>query len=284
MTQNAARLNDEHLRRALIEMAGSPDSDALLTDVLRIVDAQAQVARRPWTVGRWRRSMLMLVAVLLVAGAIGATIALSQPDPEPQPSPSPQSEGAISVPDFVVPFTYHVPVGGPGKLGRYGPKEPAVIYARVSGSRKLQLFLVNGVHDCEEGREGMVLDRDPTSFLEGLHELLGVGMGRIGATTLGNLPAVAADIDPQDNTCLALHEDRLGLGYATKEPHLSRPGRLIIADAGTQILGVYISAPTKDELAEWMPMAQAYVNSFVFPQTEASDGPTPSAQLQETRP
>jgi hypothetical protein len=58
--------------------------------------------------------------------------------------------------------------------------------------------------------------------------------------------------------------DGLGLAYGQYEPHLNSPGRLIVARAAGHTIGVFISAPTEQALADWLPIALAYVDGMVF--------------------
>ena len=88
MSENARRLTDERLQRALTELSAGPDGTDLLTDVLRSVDSTAQVRRRPWDVPGWRGAGLLVAAALLVTAAIGSALVLASRQPEPQPSPS----------------------------------------------------------------------------------------------------------------------------------------------------------------------------------------------------
>ena len=62
--------------------------------------------------------------------------------------------------------------------------------------------------------DSAALGREPVVFIERLRDDVGVGIGPIRPTTLGNLPAVEAEIDPSDGTCsrALLHENTLGLG------------------------------------------------------------------------
>jgi hypothetical protein len=217
-------------------------------------------------------------------------------DASPGPSSTPRpgqpagapSSGLISVPDFVVPFAYQLPSGETVELSRTGyPDSPAVIYTRRSvayapnaGSRALQVFLVTGlVHPCEaeatRNPSGWTtspstkLKTEPMAFMEGLRDIAGVSIGPITATTLGNLPAVTADLGPPGSCPETLmHENGLGLGWRNDEPALKYPSRLTVAKAGGRTIGVLITASTETDLAAWLPIAQAYVDSFVFDDAE----------------
>jgi hypothetical protein len=285
MTDNARRLTDDVLRRALSELAAGPDADLLLTDVLRAVDGRTQVGRRPWDTRGWSRAALLVAAtLLLVAATIGATVVLTRPQPQPTPQPSasatavsrpmptslPLNAEQFQVSDFVVPFTYHLPVGVSSQLIKGGD----VVYyvdARGGESGRLTLFPVSSnVHGCGSssgnGLPTSGIADEPTAFFEELRNTVGAGIGPVSTTTLGNLRAVGADIVPNLGTCshATLHVDRLGLQYGDWEPRLSSPGHLIVARTRGTTIGVHISAPTEDALASWLPIALAYVNGLEF--------------------
>jgi len=282
MTANPVRLTDELLRRSLAELAAGPDASQLLTEVLRTVDATAQVRRRPWDTRGWGRYGVLLAAALLVAAAIGTAVALSRPQPAPLPTPTvpvvPVAD-AIQASDFVVPFSYRLPASETVRLsGPVGRSLPYTIYARESRepTRRLEVFLVSGwVHSCAPATTTRPIAREPQALLEALRDQEGVGVGPISATTLGNLPAMAAEIDPAQSACAAVsfHEDGLGIGGQAIEPSLSNPGRVIVGQTRDTTIGVIISAATAEAYADWLPIALGYVNSFVFEDlsTTASD-------------
>ena len=58
--------------------------------------------------------------------------------------------------------------------------------------------------------------------------------------------------------------DGLGLRHVTFEPALNSPGRLVVARTGETTIGVLISAPNDEALAEWLPIAQAFVDGMNF--------------------
>ena len=80
MNERATPITDEALRRALVELAGEPDANALLTEVIRTVDDMPQVRRRPWGTPRWERGALLVAALLATLG-IGAAVALNRHAP-----------------------------------------------------------------------------------------------------------------------------------------------------------------------------------------------------------
>jgi hypothetical protein len=275
MTTISPHLTDDRLRQALSELAAGPESDLLLAGVLRIVDSQTQVGRRAWDTRGWGRASLLIAAVgLLVAAAIGATVTFSHPQPSPQPThtPLPLSSELIRVTDFVVPFTYRLPVGTPAQLQPYGSLDKLYfIDARAGGPGRLTLFPVNGiVHGCGTGAgNGLptsTVALDPAAFLEALRDTYGAGIGPTRPSVLGNLPAVGADVDPKLGTCVsvAIHLDGLGLSYAQYEPSLSSPGRLIVARTQGRTVAVLISASSAEALTEWLPIGEAFVDGMVF--------------------
>ena len=184
-------------------------------------------------------------------------------------TPPPLSAEVIRVSDFVVPFTYRTPVGMTGELEAY-PGEDRIyrLDARTTGLGRLVVFPVGGfVHACAAMDGGFgKLPLGPDAFLEGLRDTAGAGIGPISPTTLGGLPAARAEVDPTQGACptVSFHIDGLGLSSREREPSLAQPGRLIVAQAGSETIGVLISARTTDTLAEWLPIAQAYVDGFVF--------------------
>jgi hypothetical protein len=266
MTDHAARLTDELLRRALTELAGSPDGDMVLTDVLRRVDQREQVARRPWDTRGWGRTAFVLIAALLLAAAaIGTTVLLWHP----KPPPSAPISAFLSQDTQLIPFSYRIPGGEHAQLiPRVSGSEGGPVLSRVNGSRKLEVFTVTGyLHTCDvPGRTGnATLPVEPAGFLSGLRTELHVPLGETSTTTLGNLSAVRADIHASSSACgPALHLNNLGFSYKGWEPALKNPGRLILARDGDATIGVLISAATDADLAAWLPVAQDYVDTLVF--------------------
>lgn len=300
MTGSTSRLSDELLRRSLSELAANPDGSALLTDVLRTVDSTAQVGRRPWDAPGWGRAGLLVATVVLITAALGAAVVFSALRPQPQPTPSAPAvvSDAITVSDFVVPFTYRLPQGETAKLGRVGRAEPAVIYSRQRGfSDHLSVFIITQyLHACptvtgDPADDTLMIGTEPSAIMQALRDTAGVGLGPISTTTMGNLPAVTAEVDPAGNLCghYAFHENGLGLGATSMERTLDDPSRLIVARTETRTIGVLISSATQDELVQWLPIAQAYVDSFVFetgalPSAVAEPTPSAAASLLPTVP
>jgi hypothetical protein len=60
------------------------------------------------------------------------------------------------------------------------------------------------------------------------------------------------------------HLDGMGIGGLTHEPELRGPGKLIVARAGSRTIAVLIKAADEAAYEEWLPIAQAYVDSFNF--------------------
>ena len=272
MTTNAPRLTDDLLRRALAELAAGPDSDTLLTDVLRGVDSHAQVARRRWDTRGWRRAaILAAAAALLVAGAIGTTVVLTRPQPSPQPTrtPLPLSTELVRVPDFFVPFAYRVPVGMSGKLEVHSaPDGFYSIEGRVAGSGTLSLFFMTGA--CMDAPSMETTPRQTMTLPPSLGEL---DEGPINRTSVGGLPALTIDIDSERGACRNAVFHLHGLNVAPLEAQLTlnRPGRLIAASTGAGTVGVLISAPNEAALSEWLPVAQALVSGIEFDGPALSD-------------
>ncbi len=277
MTGRSIRLTDETLRRALVELAGEPDAGALLNDVIRAVDVQPQAQRLPWALPS--RGVLLVAALLATLG-IGAAVALSVPRPDPQPAPTPSAEEAVTdtVPEFAIPFRYVVPDGETDTLGTLdGQLPPETMHALLRGQGSLTVFLITGqVHTCEDiaelggSAEGTTtstsLGTEPIAFLERLRDDAGVGLGPIRQTMLGNLPAVEAQIDSSAGSCwdVRVHEDRMGLHWATLEPELRGPGTLIVARSQGTTIGALIKATDGESYAEWEPIAREYIDSFEF--------------------
>jgi hypothetical protein len=280
MTTNAAHLTDELLRRSLAELAAGPDADMLLTDVLRTVDGQAQVARRPWDTRGWGRAMVLVAAAALLAAAtIGATVVLTQPKPSPQPTrtPLPLTNEVIRVPDFTVPFSYRMPAGMSGKLEvSYTPDSFYAIRAKTGDggsffvfpiTGEMHAFPVTGSSRTCMSRPDPKNDQDLTAFLQGLDE------GPVSPTSLGGEAALSVAIDPAHsasrNALFHIH----GLAASQLEPSLSlaNPGRLIVTATGAGAVGVLIYAADDTALADWMPVAAALVNGFRFDATALSE-------------
>jgi hypothetical protein len=245
MTGYSARLTDELLRRSLVEMAAGPDAGQLLTEVMRTVDATAQVRRRPWDTRGWGRYGVLLAAALLIAAAIGTAVALSRPQPAPQPTPVPPGS-VIRVTDFFQWFSYRLPSADAAMLTS-GPRG----YSLRDGSRELQLFDIWTQNVS-----------DPVSVVLELESTWGACIDRVRPAELGNLPAISARFTPGAGVCSALRFREPGIG--TTDVVISDPSTLLVAQTSHGMLGVLISAPTAEGLAAWAPIAMAYVDSFEF--------------------
>jgi hypothetical protein len=250
MTRTARSLSDDLLRRALAELAAGPDASALVSDVLRSVDTATQVPRRRWDVSGSRRAGLLLVAAVLTA-AIGGAVALSSPRPAPEPTPSPPAVpgAAIQVDDFVQWFTYQVPPGRTALLETPQAEYPA--HTLTDGSRRLQLFSIWSQEVT-----------DPVEVVQGLRDRMGSCITGVRPATLGNLPAMVAEFTPGPGRCSTLSFFSPGIG--TTPISVSDPSKLLVAQTSHGTIGVLVSAPTDDELRAWLPVAQAYVDSFEF--------------------
>jgi hypothetical protein len=284
MTAKSARLTDELLRRSLTELAAGPDADELLTDVIRTVDSTTQVHRRPWDLQGFGRPALLLAAVLLLTASIGLAVFLSSPRPEPQPSPTASARPVTVLPivqptDFIEPFRYTLPPGESITLRPISRTAPHVVYGRTGATRErtLEVFLVtgivhtgpcNGVDPDGNGgpTRGFDVDQEPRTLLEDLRDEVRVAVGPISQARLGNIPAFAAEIDPTQSICAntSFHENGQGLFSGSVEPTLENPSKLIVGRIGDRTIAVLISATTEEALAEWLPIAQAYVDSFRF--------------------
>jgi hypothetical protein len=142
---------------------------------------------------------------------------------------------------------------------------PATIYGRAGVSQELLVFLVTGnVHVCGPSLEGNALDTEPSAFLQGLRDEAGVNMGPISQTTMGNIPAVATELDLDTCSGSRIHEDGLGMSYQGYEPQLDGPGKLIVGRVGDRTIGVLISHSNVDDYVDWRPIAEAYVATFRF--------------------
>lgn len=178
-----------------------------------------------------------------------------------------------TVSDFAVSFTYRLPVGANGQLVGYGSSNRVYLLdARAGGSGALELFPISGyAHGCGtssgNGLPTPSVTAEPIRFLQDLGSDVGAGIGPISETTLGGLPAFAADVDPQDATCdrASIHIDGMGLNHVKYEPALNRPGRLIVSRVNQRTtIGVFISAPSEEALTEWLPIAQSYLDGLQF--------------------
>lgn len=279
MTSRAMRPTDDALHRALIELAGDPDGSALLADVMRTVDATPQqLRRRPWPVPPLGRGALLVAAVLAALG-IGAAVALSQPQPEPRPAPSDEAlkPDVLAVPEFVMPFRYQIPEGETEEVTQLGGRGVYPMFGLFRGAGNLTVFEVTGsIHTCEledvpepsgePARLTEELGTDPTPFIEGLRDRVGINLGEIRPTMLGSQPAIETEIGPSDSSdCYPqAHLDGMGIGGLTYEPELRGPGKLIVARAGSRTIGVLIKAGDEAAYEKWLPIAQAYVDSFDF--------------------
>ena len=127
------------------------------------------------------------------------------------------------------------------------------------------------MHACPDESDTTIgsvrISTEPSAFLQELRDTAGVGIGPIEPTTLGNLPALAAEIDPTRNRCspILLHENGLGIGALGQGAEAGQPGHdSSSAQSRGMTIGVLISASSEDEYAAWLPIAQAYVDTFAF--------------------
>ena len=278
MTDRAMPLTEAALRKALVELAGEPDANALLTDVMRAVEGMPQMRRRPWDIPPLGRGALLLAAALATLG-IGAAVALSQPRPDPQPTPSAPAllPDVITVAQAAEPFRYQIPEGEADTFNEIGGSGASGMFALHHEFGSIAVFPVTGdVHTCEleDGPEPSAepvrvtagFGTDPRLYREGLRDRVGIGIGEIHPSMLGNLPAMEAEIGPSDSsTCYPqVHEDGLGLGSDALEPELRGPGKLIVAHGGLRTVGVLINAVDEAAYDKWLPIAEVYVGSFDF--------------------
>jgi hypothetical protein len=251
MTRTTLPLRDDLLRRALSELAAGPGADDLVADVLRVVDSAPQVSRRPWDILASRRAGLLMVAALLTA-AIGGAVVLSssRPNPEPTPSPRAVSGEAIQVDNFVQWFTYRVPTGETAGL-REQPQSEYPAYVVTDGPRRLRLFSIWSPEVT-----------NPVELMQETRDRMGSCISDVRPDRLGNLEAMSADFTPRPGRCAQLRFFSPGIG--TRTISVSDPSRLIVAQTSHGPIGVLISAPTIEDLAAWLPRAQAYVDTFEF--------------------
>ena len=279
MSENARHLTDELLQRALTELAAGPDGTVLLTDVLRSVDSTAQVRRRPWDVRGWRGAGLLVAATLLVTAAIGSALVLASRQPEPQPSPSAPAllPGVFSASDFVAPFTYSLPPGQRAHLTRMGATTPAELYGRDggTGSRRLRVFVVTGaVHVCPDESSTYYRQRPDQRGAVRLPAGASGYRRRRYRTDPANHAREPSRVwvrrsIPRATRARRSCSTRAGWAFGSTglEPKLDNPSMLIIGQAGLKTIGVLISASNEDDYAAWLPIAQAYVDTFAFDTT-----------------
>ncbi len=279
MTSGPVRLTDDALHRALVELAGHPGDSALLTHVMRTVDVTPQVRRRPWDIPPLGRGALLVAAALAALG-IGAAVALTQPQPSPQPAPStPAREPErLTVAEFVLPFRYVIPEGETDEVTQLGGPGVYPLFGLFRGSANLTVFEVTGiVHSCElekvpeqsePVRVGQRLGTDPATYVEDLRNRVGIEIDEGRPGTLGNLPAVEAEIGTSETAdCYPqAHVDGMGIGGAAQEPELRGPGKLIVAEAERRdrTIGVLIKAADQAAYEAFLPVAEAYLRSFDF--------------------
>lgn len=112
------------------------------------------------------------------------------------------------------------------------------------------------------------LGEDAAGFMDGLqtHQFLGNVIGPISVTTLGDRPALMADLLPEADL---VHMDTSG----GLQVNFTPPGRLIVADVGPAIVLVEIWAHSEEALADWLDESAPLIDSL---RIEALTEPAPS--------
>jgi hypothetical protein len=253
-----------------------------------------------------------VLLVLVVGGSIlvlgGRSHIFGGPDGTPTPVPSPTSSatatanptaaspgpiqtsrpvdsiapssGVFSVGGNGLAFEYRIPDGvqltqavREGVVG-FGDGLPGLSYGLETGvpGRGVVVAEVTGAtfHATNAGQAGRVTDAE--SFLHAA-DRVGYGVGEISSTEFAGLPALAAD---QSTGAWATTETPsshvLVLGHGVHS-------RLIVADVGSVVVLVQIWASDRDALAEWLPTAQAFVDSMRVVQGPSLDAHRPCSLL-----
>lgn len=108
---------------------------------------------------------------------------------------------------------------------------------------------------------------DPSTFLEDLHTIAGVGFGTTAPSTLDGRPALTVRVNPTASRCNnADFPSDFHTGSAGGDDFISlkMPSQLTIVEVDGVTVLVDIWARTEAELSTWLPAANAIVESIHF--------------------
>ena len=238
------------------------------------------------------------------APAIGSTASspppsaiLPPPTADVVPSPTTAaSPGPIGPPpprvtttQFVRPFEYSIP-GGMSPIATYednevfallvgdehareesprlfGPVQVTATENGILGPRGILIADVTnaGVSTCslENPRRAYgEVGEGPAAFLDSLQEIGGLRLEDEIATTFGGRPAVAAStvLSRCAQTEIIIGTRPIWEAYA----RLEIPSRIVVAEVGGSTVMAQIWAGTPIDLEEWLPIAQAFIDSVRF--------------------
>ena len=174
---------------------------------------------------------------------------------------------------FVRPFDYVIPVdsGIRPTLDGHGPLVAFVAGADIppdlapaSGDPRMQptassargVIVASGEEAVGHGRSArFTLRAGPAEFLADLRDTAGVHMGPTTETTLDGWPALTVMLPG-----IGGPDIHVGRSYVL----LTIPSRLVVAEIDGTTVFILTWARTADDLAAWMPVADAFVASFRF--------------------
>ena len=256
-----------------------------------IVRATAALPQRGGHMDRFRRlfsgpTRLLAVALVAVATAAVAVTAggswltrtptptlgptlTTDATPAPTPAPTP---ALVDVKGFGRPMTIRLPADEPGVLvgaGRFhigttmaGDEGPSPTGHAIDIVALKEIY----VHACDGGRKP--IRTDPEGFLADLHAIGGLAIVNRRDVTVSGLRAISAEIDHARSRCpsriAATSDFHLSSGGLSAFVPLNRSGRLILVDAGDDVIAIVIWAERTDELERWLPIAQSIVDSIAL--------------------
>jgi hypothetical protein len=211
----------------------------------------------------------------------------------PTGGPSPSQDASVGSPalepgavraveDFVRPFTYRFPPGETLSLVSRSHSTPMSLYTMASGVRYgVEVFVVEGViHPCvaqfpaptpqpgggQTPFDTITISSSPEGYLQALHDVAGVGIGPISATSVDGFEAFTAEIDPARSECsgTTIHAQGMGLSYAGFEPELDTPAKIWVVDVDSVSIGIRAWARDAVTFAEWLPRATVFVKNVDF--------------------
>lgn len=184
---------------------------------------------------------------------------------------------------FVRPFVFAMPADGAAR--RFDMSDPRDVFGFVEGPvtavgdhrygslqsnggvRGLVVASLEGAvtHACPRANGGaasrVAIRTDPSTFLEDLHTIAGVGFGTTAPSTLDGLPGLSVRVNVTASRCtFADFHPGAGGDFIA----LTMPSQLTIVEVDGVTVVVDIWARTEAELSAWLPSANAIVESIHF--------------------
>ena len=242
--------------------------------------------RPPATLAVRTFASAVLIGLLLVVGAVAIG---GLPSQTPVQIVSPMRADT-----FIVPFEYDIPAGSALRpvsswQGRQATAwvegtDPDSIYGGQTQERSNQHGIIvasavgTSTHSCtrDQGQGRRALRSAPADFLSDLQLVAGASMGTVETSSIDGHPALISDID-SEGECADGDVHVAGGPPLADYIKLSMPARILTADVDGQPIFVVIWARTSEDLASFMPTANAFVDSIHFLSTSrATPSPSPS--------